>query len=154
MLRSQWLRWLKYTVCSLSCARSWICLHSNTAVHVTSSLIPAFLQGCIIGGKMVIYPISPCEDLALMSLFAYWIIYEQHPLLCQCLQPNATVVKCSSGTNRFIITCGHFNTFVLCGPLWQEALRQRLKLLTEEKSEHQTQLMDCRLQIEREGKVR
>lgn len=38
--------------------------------------------------------------------------------------------------------------------LRQEALRQRLKLLTEQKSDLQTQLMDCRLRIEQEGKVR
>lgn len=35
----------------------------------------------------------------------------------------------------------------------QEALRQRLKLLTEEKSDLQSQLMDCHLRIEQEGKV-
>lgn len=35
----------------------------------------------------------------------------------------------------------------------QEALRQRLKLLTEEKSDLQAQLMDCHLRIEQEGKV-
>lgn len=35
----------------------------------------------------------------------------------------------------------------------QETLRQRLKLLTEEKSELQSQLMDCHLRIEQEGKV-
>lgn len=35
----------------------------------------------------------------------------------------------------------------------QEALRQRLKLLTEEKSDLQTQLVDCHLKIEQEGKV-
>ncbi|KAM3602116.1 uncharacterized protein V6R79_024687 [Siganus canaliculatus] len=34
-----------------------------------------------------------------------------------------------------------------------ETLRQRLKLLTEEKSEVQSQLMDCRLRIEQEGKL-
>ncbi|KAM3602117.1 uncharacterized protein V6R79_024687 [Siganus canaliculatus] len=34
-----------------------------------------------------------------------------------------------------------------------ETLRQRLKLLTEEKSEVQSQLMDCRLRIEQEGKA-
>lgn len=35
----------------------------------------------------------------------------------------------------------------------QEALRQRLKLLTEEKSDLQSQLMDCHFRIEQEGKV-
>lgn len=35
----------------------------------------------------------------------------------------------------------------------QETLRQRLKLLTEEKSDLQSQLMDCHLRIEQEGKV-
>lgn len=35
----------------------------------------------------------------------------------------------------------------------QETLRQRLKLLTEEKSDLQSQLMDCHLTIEQEGKV-
>ncbi|XP_028277651.1 coiled-coil domain-containing protein 169 isoform X2 [Parambassis ranga] len=34
-----------------------------------------------------------------------------------------------------------------------ETLRQRLKLLTEEKSDLQSQMMDCRLQIEQEGKL-
>ncbi|XP_030010223.1 coiled-coil domain-containing protein 169 [Sphaeramia orbicularis] len=34
-----------------------------------------------------------------------------------------------------------------------ETLRQRLKLLTEEKSDLQSQLMDCHLQIEQEGKA-
>ncbi|XP_028277650.1 coiled-coil domain-containing protein 169 isoform X1 [Parambassis ranga] len=34
-----------------------------------------------------------------------------------------------------------------------ETLRQRLKLLTEEKSDLQSQMMDCRLQIEQEGKA-
>ncbi|XP_034538921.1 coiled-coil domain-containing protein 169 [Notolabrus celidotus] len=34
-----------------------------------------------------------------------------------------------------------------------ETLRQRLKILTEEKSDLQTQLMDCHLQIEQEGKA-
>ncbi|XP_041809005.1 coiled-coil domain containing 169 [Chelmon rostratus] len=34
-----------------------------------------------------------------------------------------------------------------------ETLRQRLKLLTEEKSDLQTQLMDCHLRIEQEGKA-
>ncbi len=38
-------------------------------------------------------------------------------------------------------------------PLWQETLRQRLKLLTEERSDLQSQLMDCQLRIEQEGKV-
>lgn len=37
--------------------------------------------------------------------------------------------------------------------LRQETLRQRLKLLTEEKSDLQNQLMDCQLRIEQEGKV-
>lgn len=37
--------------------------------------------------------------------------------------------------------------------LRQEALRERLKLLTEEKCDLQTQLMDCHLRIEQEGKV-
>lgn len=35
----------------------------------------------------------------------------------------------------------------------QEALRQRLQLLTEERSDLQSQLMDCHLRIEQEGKV-
>ncbi|XP_078480698.1 LOW QUALITY PROTEIN: coiled-coil domain-containing protein 169-like [Lampetra planeri] len=34
-----------------------------------------------------------------------------------------------------------------------DALRQRLKLLTDEKSDLQSQLMDCRLRIEQEGKA-
>uniref|UniRef100_H3CX30 Coiled-coil domain containing 169 n=2 Tax=Tetraodon nigroviridis TaxID=99883 RepID=H3CX30_TETNG len=34
-----------------------------------------------------------------------------------------------------------------------EALRQRLKLLTEERSDLQNQLMDCQLRIEQEGKA-
>ncbi|XP_044079256.1 coiled-coil domain containing 169 isoform X3 [Siniperca chuatsi] len=34
-----------------------------------------------------------------------------------------------------------------------ETLRQRLKLLTEEKSDLQSQLMDCHLRIEQEGKA-
>ncbi|XP_044079255.1 coiled-coil domain containing 169 isoform X2 [Siniperca chuatsi] len=34
-----------------------------------------------------------------------------------------------------------------------ETLRQRLKLLTEEKSDLQSQLMDCHLRIEQEGKL-
>ncbi|XP_032390287.1 coiled-coil domain-containing protein 169 isoform X6 [Etheostoma spectabile] len=34
-----------------------------------------------------------------------------------------------------------------------ETLRQRLKLLTEEKSDLQSQLMDCRSRIEQEGKL-
>uniref|UniRef100_A0A3P8TZM0 Coiled-coil domain containing 169 n=1 Tax=Amphiprion percula TaxID=161767 RepID=A0A3P8TZM0_AMPPE len=34
-----------------------------------------------------------------------------------------------------------------------ETLRQRLKFLTEEKSDLQSQLMDCHLQIEQEGKA-
>lgn len=37
--------------------------------------------------------------------------------------------------------------------LRQETLRQRLKLLTEEKCDLQSQLMDCHLRIEQEGKV-
>lgn len=37
--------------------------------------------------------------------------------------------------------------------LRQEALRERLKLLTEEKCDLQTQLTDCHLRIEQEGKV-
>lgn len=46
--------------------------------------------------------------------------------------------------------------FSVCVPITnvgQEALRQRLKLLTEEKSDLQAQLMDCHLRIEQEGKV-
>ncbi|KAM7374488.1 hypothetical protein PAMP_007143 [Pampus punctatissimus] len=34
-----------------------------------------------------------------------------------------------------------------------DTLRQRLKLLTDEKSDHQSQLMDCHLRIEQEGKL-
>ncbi|KAM7398164.1 hypothetical protein PAMA_006180 [Pampus argenteus] len=34
-----------------------------------------------------------------------------------------------------------------------DTLRQRLKLLTDEKSDHQSQLMDCHLRIEQEGKA-
>lgn len=36
----------------------------------------------------------------------------------------------------------------------QETLKQHLKLLTEKRSDLQSQLMDCHLQIEQEGKVR
>lgn len=42
---------------------------------------------------------------------------------------------------------------IIGNTLWQETLRQRLKLLTEEKSDVQSQLMDCHLRIEQEGKV-
>lgn len=35
----------------------------------------------------------------------------------------------------------------------QETLRQRLRLLTEEKADVQSQLMDCHLRAEQEGKV-
>ena len=38
--------------------------------------------------------------------------------------------------------------------LSQDALQQRLKLLTNEKAELQSHLMDCRVGIEEEGKVR
>ena len=46
-----------------------------------------------------------------------------------------------------------YNKLVNGKSLLQDTLRQCLKLLTDEKSDLQSHLMDCHLRIEQEGKV-
>ena len=105
---------------------------------------------------------------ALMCLFGYWIMHEPNPFLCSCFCIKCYVIVwsyqitlCYSGTNWFLISqqCNTFHASLLWidvingNTLPQETLRQRLKLLTEEKSDLQSQLMDAHSRIEQEGKV-
>lgn len=83
-------------------------------------------------------------------------MYEPNPLLQSCAFAVAPLLGCervlTTGADALIQYVARA-LLINGSTLSQETLRQRLKLLSAEKSELQSQLLDCHHRIEQEGKV-